>query len=177
MSLDKKSAVQILNSRAVIAAPGKYTVKVTSTTPFIREGVATTIVNFAAMTAYQLSKAQEHFAAGEYDEACNLNMSASQLQGRYVPSKGEVVDVEVTEITNKEDINILVVDSIVPRQATVAARAKFSFDEEEGNANSVSVADMKKALIDAGELTTVKANKLSEAEINTLYAQLQPEII
>lgn len=130
--MDKKSAVQILNSRKLVNKVGKFTLKVTSTNPFLRpDGTAVTIVNFAAMTAYQLGKAKELFAAGEYQEATNLNLSASQLSGRYVPAKGEIVDVEITEIENKEGINILVVDTIVPRQAERATAISFSMDDEE----------------------------------------------
>lgn len=132
--MDKKSALQILNSRRLVNKVGKITLKCTSTQPFERpDGTMTTIVNFNGMTEYQYKKAKELFAAGEYQEATNLNMSASQLSGRFVPSKGETVDVEITEIKNKDGINILVVDSIVPRQAEVAPRINFEdIDEETG---------------------------------------------
>jgi hypothetical protein len=133
MSLTKKEAVQILNSRKLIVKPGKVTLRATSVNPFQREdGTLVMIVNFNAMTNYQLGKARELFAAGDFDGACNLNMSASQLQGRFVPSKGETVDVEITEIySDKAEANILVVDSIIPRQAEAAPSVKFSFDEVE----------------------------------------------
>lgn len=129
--MDRKSAVQILNSRKLVNKVGKITLKCTSTNPFMREdGTATTIVNFNGMTEYQLNKAKELFEAGEYQEATNLNMSASQLSGRFVPSKGEIVDVEITEINNKDGIKILVVDSIIPRKAEAAPRINFFTEEE-----------------------------------------------
>lgn len=132
MSLDKKSAVQILNSRSLIHSAGKFTVKATSVSPFQREdGTLVQIVNFNAMTAYQLGQSKEAFAEGDYDSACNFNMSASQLQGRYVPAKGETVDIEVVDFINKDGVSILVVDSIIPRKATAATRINFSLDEEE----------------------------------------------
>lgn len=134
--MDRKSAAQILNSRKLITKIGKVTLKCTNTTPFVREdGTPTTIVNLNGMTAYQLNKAKELFEAGEYQEATNLGMSASQLSGRFVPSKGEIVDVEITEIPNKDGVAILVVESIVPRQAEVAPSINFftADDAEEAN--------------------------------------------
>jgi len=138
--MDRKSASQILNSRKLIHKVGKVTLKVTSVQPFQREdGTLTTIVNLNGMTAYQLEKAKEHFEAGEYQEATNLNLSSSQLAGRYIPAKGEIVDVEVTEITNKEGINILVVDTIVPRQAEQAPSINmFTAEDEESLVESKS---------------------------------------
>lgn len=131
--MDRKSASQILNSRKLVSKVGKVTLRVTSVSPFQREdGTMTTIVNFNGMTPYQLEKAKEHFSAGEYDEAINLNISASQLSGRFVPSKGEIVDVEIAMIENKDGVNILVVDTIVPRQAEVAPSISgFTADDEE----------------------------------------------
>ena len=144
MSLDKKSAVQILNSRKLITKVGKVTLRATSVSPFQREdGTLVMIVNFNAMTAYQLAKAKELFAEGDFDGACNLNMSASQLQGRYVPSKGETVDVEISEITNKDGVDILVVDSIIPRVAETAPSVKFSFDDEEETSEETAKAGKK----------------------------------
>lgn len=133
--MTKESAVQILNSRKLISKEGKFTVKVTSAAPFLRENndgskTPVTIVNFAAMTQYQLSQAQELFKTGDYQGATNLNMSASQLSGQFVPLKGEIVDVEVGTIQNKEGINILVVTSIVARQAEKAGTISFSLEED-----------------------------------------------
>ena len=145
MSLDKKSAVQILNSRKLITKVGKVTLRATSVQPFQREdGTLVMIVNFNAMTAYQLTKAKELFADGDFEGACNLNMSASQLQGRYVPSKGETVDVEISEIySEKAEANILVVDSIIPRVAETAPSVKFSFDDEEETSEETAKAGKK----------------------------------
>lgn len=145
MSLDKKSAVQILNSRKLVTSVGKVTLKATSIQPFQRaDGTLVMIVNFNGMTAYQLGKAKELFSQGDYDGACNLNISASQLQGRFVPSKGETVDVEITEIDNKDGVKILVVDSIIPRVAVTAPSVKFSFDDEEelAPANATAEAEL-----------------------------------
>lgn len=124
--MDKKSAHQILTSRTVIHDSGKYTVKVTSVNPFEDKH----IVNFNLMTGYQANLAKEAFMAGNYEQSTGkgTSLSASQLPGMYVPSKGEIVDVEVGWITNKEDVDILVVTSIVARKA-VKAQA-FSLELE-----------------------------------------------
>lgn len=134
-AMTKESAVQILNSRKLIAKEGKFTVKVTSAAPFLRENkdgstTPVTIVNFAAMTPYQLGEAKKLFAAGDYQGATNLNMSASQLSGQFVPLKGEIVDVEVGTINNKDGVAILVVTSIIARQAEKAGSISFSLEEE-----------------------------------------------
>lgn len=133
--MDKLQASQILKSRVLIPSAGKYTVKATSVNPFIREdGTATTIVNFNATTAYQLGVAKEAFLAGDYEAAVGkgTSMSTSQLSGQYVPSKGEIVDIEVSDHVNNEGIEILVVSSIVPRKAVKAANLNVdSWLEEE----------------------------------------------
>ena len=172
-SMTRKSAATILNSRKLVNKPGKFTLKVTSAANFIRsnkDGSKTpvTIVNFAAMTPYQLGQAQEHFKAGDFQEATNLNLSASQLAGQYVPAKGEIVDVEVDTIQNNEGIDILVVSSIVPRQAEKAASIT-GFSAED---SSLDIEDMRDALIEAG-MKKVAANKLSDEEVEEAYAELE----
>lgn len=130
--MDKQQAKQILSNRVLIPSEGKYTVKVTGTSPFMRGEQATTIVNFAAMTPWQVNKAKEKFNSGNFQEATNTNLTASQLPGQYVPAKGETVDIEVSEIENNDGVKILVVSGIVPRVAQKAsAITAFDDDEEE----------------------------------------------
>ena len=129
--MERTQAIQILKSRLLIPAAGKYTVKATSVNPFMREdGTMVTIVNFNALTPYQADLAKKAFIAGDYEAAVGkgTSLSTSQLNGQYVPSKGEIVDIEVSEIYSENvGANILVVTSIVPRKA-VQAKA-FSFEE------------------------------------------------
>lgn len=142
--MDRKSASQILNSRKLVSKVGKVTLRVTSVNPFVREdGTATTIVNLNGMTPYHLDKAKTAFANGDYEEATNSNISASLLSGRYIPTKGETVDVEIVEIENKEGVNILVVDSIIARQAESAPSISGFMAEEE--AEEENLAPAKKA--------------------------------
>lgn len=129
--MEKQQAIQILKSRVLIPSTGKYTVKATSVNPFMREdGTMVTIINFNALTPYQADLAKKAFVAGDYDAAIGkgTSLSTSQLNGQYVPSKGEIVDIEVGEIYSENaESNILVVTSIVPRKAVVAKA--FSFEE------------------------------------------------
>lgn len=131
MEITKEVALNILNSRSLITEAGKYTVKCTSVNAYTREdGFQSTIVNFNAMTNYHATLAKKAFKEADYEAAINnTSITASQLNGMFVPQKGETVDVEVGTITNKDGIDILVVTSIIPRKA-VAAK-KFSLVEEE----------------------------------------------
>lgn len=122
--MDKQTAMQILQSRVVINQEGKYTVKVTSTNVYTDPdtGVTRTIVNFNAMTPYNASVALKAFQEGDYDAATGkgTSMSASQLKGQFVPSKGETVDVEVVDYITKDGEATFVVSSIIARQAKKA---------------------------------------------------------
>lgn len=132
MEITKEVAINILQSRALVTDAGKYTAKVTSVNPFIREdGTQTNIVNFNLMTAYQADSARKAFKEGDFAGALNgTSMTASQLQGQYVPSKGETVDVEIGWHTNKEGIDILVVNSVIARKAVAAKKFSLELEEE-----------------------------------------------
>lgn len=132
--MDKLSAKQILQSRDVISTTGKYTVKVTSVTHNHQRdnGQTVNIVNFAAMTAFQKEQAVKAYKAGDFEEATRKALSSSVLDRQYTPVKGEIVDIEVGEIySDNAKANVLVVNSIIPRQATKATKFSFDFDEEE----------------------------------------------
>lgn len=138
MALTKSEAKQILESRVLVPRPGKFTVKVTNVTyghqRSNKDGSTSVvdIVNFAAMTPYQAQQAREKFIAGEFDEAANNSLSTSLLSGQFVPSKGEIVDVEISEMYSENvKENILVVSSIVPRRAEKASSFKLGLEEEQ----------------------------------------------
>jgi hypothetical protein len=130
--MEKDSALQILNSRKLISVPGKYTLKVTSATPFIREdNTVVNITNYAAMTPYQLQQARELFKAGDYQKATNQALSSSQrIANDYLPAKGEHVEVLVDEIVNKEGITILAVVSVTAIKTSKAGNVSFEEVEE-----------------------------------------------
>jgi len=136
MEITKDVALNILQSRSVVAEPGKYTVKVTSVNPFSREdGTNTHIVNFNCMTQFQASQATKAYKEGDYEGAINsTSMTASQLSGRYVPTKGETVDIEVRTHLNKDGVEILVVDSIIARKAVASKKFSLVLEEEPAEA-------------------------------------------
>lgn len=171
--MDKLQAKQILVSRKLVAGEGKTTLKVTNVNPFMRQlkdgsgSQLVHIVNFAAMTAYQLDKAQQLFKAGDYQGATNTNLSASQLSGQYVPSKGEIVDVEVTTILNNDGIEILTVSNITPRKAVESAKISSSLFDDEETEETTSAENI--AEVEAGQAET----ELAHAEA----AGVEPEVI
>ena len=136
MEITKEVALNILQSRSVVSEPGKYTVKVTSVNPFTRDNedgsqTNTHIVNFNCMTQFQASQATKAFKEADYESAINsTSMTASQLSGQYVPSKGETVDIEVRTHLNKDGVEILVVDSIIARKAVTSKKFSLVLEEE-----------------------------------------------
>lgn len=109
-----KNAVQIITSRTLINEPGKYRVKVTGTTPFVREdGTAVTIVNLGAMTPYHIAQAKAFIADGELQKATNQNLTSSPRSGRdFTPSKGEIVDVIIGYVTTSDGAQALLVTNM-----------------------------------------------------------------
>lgn len=131
VQLTKESAAKILNSRKLITAPGKYQVQVTAVTPFERDGQLTSIVNLAAMNDYQLGVAREAFKAGNYQEATNTQLSASQRIGKdYIPAKGEIVNITVDNVALKDGGEGLLITSLTEVPVTKATNVNFSFDDE-----------------------------------------------
>ncbi len=133
--MERLTAKQILESRVLIHSAGKYTCKVTSVNPYTdpETGNSRTIVNFNAMTPYNASQATKAFKEGDYEASVGkgTSMSASQLNGQYIPSKGEIVDIEVVDYVTKDGENTIVVNTIVPRKAVAAKAFSLSLEEEE----------------------------------------------
>lgn len=132
--MEKSTAKQIIASRSLIAKEGKYRVKVTNVTPYHRDlgnGIAqVAIANFNAMSNYHLEAAKTLFGQGDYQEACNQNLSMSIRKNDYQPTKGEIVDIVVSEITTKNDVTGLFVISMSPVAASTAAKIDMgAFDE------------------------------------------------
>lgn len=145
--MNKQDAKSILESRSVINSAGKYTVKVTHVTKgyVTPNGRVVDIVNFSAMTGFQASKALQSFKAGEYAESTDrTGLSTSVLDRQYCPSKGEIVDIEVSDhFSENVGENILVVSSIIKRQAEKAS--KFSLDFEDDDNSAEPAVDVIKA--------------------------------
>ena len=123
------------------------------------------------MTPFQVSESKKRFIEGlecekaeafeqaeeKFQEATNLSFSASILDGKFVPQKGEVVDVEVGTMVNKEGITIFVANTVIQRKAKEAININFSFEEtpvveenaaaEESEENITNIAAEEKALV------------------------------
>jgi len=132
MEITKEVALNILQSRSLVSEAGKFTAKVTSVSAYVRpDGTPTHIVNFNLMTPYQAGLATKAFKEGDFAGAINnTSMTASQLDGMFVPSKGETVDVEVSTHINKEGISMLVISSVIARKAVEAKKFSLSLVEE-----------------------------------------------
>jgi hypothetical protein len=131
--LTMDQAVRILQSRANIAQPGKYRVKVTGTTPYVREdGTAVQICNLAAMTQYHISEAKRMLNEGDIQSATNQNLTSSPRIGRdFCPQKGEFVDIIVDFVTTRDGQQALLVTnmSAVPVSQTTRVNAFSEFAE------------------------------------------------
>ena len=91
--MTKERSLQILKSRTVVNANGKYQVKVTSVHPHEDKH----IVNFAAVAIDQAIAAKEAFGKEDYEAAANSNLSTSIFEGNAVPNKGDFVNIQVAE--------------------------------------------------------------------------------
>lgn len=158
--MEKQNAINILKSRNLISTPGKYTVKVTSVTNFHKElaGGArqVAIMNVNAMTSYHQEAAKTLFGQGDYQEAVNQNLSASVRNTDYLPSKGEVIEIFVEEITTNNNVKGLFITSFNPVKAV--APSKIDLSSFLGESDSEERVDM----LGEGE-TAVGANVGAEA--------------
>lgn len=114
MSLSMNDARKIIRTREMITEPGKYQVKVTAATPYVREdGRSVVICNLAAMTPYHVAQAKQLFAEGNVQAATNQQLTASPRVGQdYCPQKGELVNINVGWVATKDGSNALLVQSI-----------------------------------------------------------------
>lgn len=142
-NLTVKNAVAIIQSRQQITEPGKYRVRVTGTTPFVREdGTAVTICNLGAMTSYHVAQAQAYLKAGDAQSATNQNLTSSPRSGRdFTPAKGEFVDVIVSYVDTKNGEKALLVTNMtaVPLSQTTSVKGFESFLTEAPVAQAAEV--------------------------------------
>lgn len=171
MEIDKRTAMNILKSRTIIGLGVTKNVQVTNVsfantdgTPFAWEegsssaGEPYAIANFNAINAYGKAQAQVHFANGDYQEACNTNLSARvslekgrQLQeAMYASVVGEkrtieLKDPESGELTGDTAETILV-NKCFPNMAKDASESKAEFDfGEEADMAGAPTADRQTA--------------------------------
>lgn len=143
--MEKKQAIQILQSRAFISAPGRYVVKVSNCGDFHKElpnGQSTVaIANFGAMTPYQMGEAKAKLTAGDIAGALNHNLSLSIRATDYRPAKGERVNIDVDFVTTKDGEQALLVVGLTPISAKSSGKCDFSDFLEEVEEGAVATAD------------------------------------
>ena len=115
MELTLERANQILDSRLIVAKPDKLHVKVTGVSTYensnfkrkeLANGIAQIgVANLQAMNLYQSDKADALLADGLYQEAVNQQLKISLLEGKYIPSVGEIITVCFDYVETKEKVN------------------------------------------------------------------------
>jgi hypothetical protein len=133
-TFEKEQVKRILSSRMLITKPGKYQLKVTQTPYFYEEGKRY-IINLGATTLYYVGVAKNALNEGNYQAALNAQLTGTvfvsdegEVQG-YLPQKGELVNVMITNHINKNNETILVVDSIAEVPVAEAKKAEGLFDD------------------------------------------------
>jgi len=101
--LTKEESIRIVASKGIISTEGVHRVKCTSVTPYHKDrgngAIQVAIANFNAKSDYQEAAALTLLGQGDYDKAANQGLSMSILQGQFVPTKGQVVDIVVEQLT------------------------------------------------------------------------------
>lgn len=124
--LTLESAVQIINSRKLIPnVDGYYAVKVGNVTPFEDRFIA----NFDAMSPYHLDEAKTSLKDGEFDKATNFRFTASLRSKDYIPSKGEILEIYVSEVTTKKGITGRFVTALKEIKAKNGASIQLSLED------------------------------------------------
>jgi hypothetical protein len=137
-NLTKENAARIMASRKIITQPGKYHVRVTNDVQYLAEQgtvhrelagglFQVSIANFAAATTYHVREFKKAMKEGDFDGAANNNLTASVRENDYIPSKNEVVEINVDFVTTKSGEQALLVTSYNP--LPVSAGSKLSMDD------------------------------------------------
>ena len=159
--MKRSTAINILKNRGLLTRGATQDVPVTNVSfvnaegqPFVWEegdnkGEPYAIVNFNAFNAYGKKQAEELFAQGEFQEACNTNLSArvpvkkgkelnNALYATVVMDEREIdVKDENGEPTGEKEMALLPT-KVVPKQLDSFAdkKVEFNFGEtEEDNSN------------------------------------------
>lgn len=127
--MTQETAMRILNSRKIIAEAGKYSVKVVNVNLHNEKH----IVNFAAMNMYQAKNARTALNEGKIQDSVNSNLTTSVFDGKWVPAKGDVVNIMVEEIkTKKGDMALLVTSMSEVKVSNKIIDFDFSAEAEAG---------------------------------------------
>jgi hypothetical protein len=136
--VNEEKVANIINKRSMITQPGKYRVTCGNVTPYSRQITETMaqshIVNLNAMTEYHVREAINYLGQGDYQEALNMKMTYSLLEGQDVPMRGETVDIMVEEITTSNGITGLFVTNLVTVTPTKPTNVNLNTFVKKGSA-------------------------------------------
>lgn len=123
--MDRNAAEQIIQSREFIASPCASVLKCTNVTFYEGKFIA----NFAAMTPYLVEKAITIMDAtpddGDFQAATNTSLSASLRPTDFIPSKGEMVKVVVSEVTTNNGVTGLFVTNVSELKAVKTSKVSL----------------------------------------------------
>lgn len=133
-NLTQETAERILNSR--IEVPNNFSGKIGNVEVthvqenyIDSEGREKTIINFKASSTHGLDEAFEMLSAGDIDASVKKSMSVSYLlpTNKYIPSKGEFVDLVITQEPRKDGSGTFpAVKSVIEQKAVVLTTRKRS---------------------------------------------------
>jgi hypothetical protein len=112
------NAAKIIKSRTLVTSVGYSNLRVTSIVPH-KEGF---IANFSAMTPYHQSEALKLMKEGDFQEAVNQNISINLRASDYRPEKGEIVRVNIEDITTANGVKGLFPTSIAKLQSNTSGK-------------------------------------------------------
>lgn len=194
MEITEKIAERIINSKVLVEHPNTPYKGVEISyigytdaegNPFEREdedgdptGEYFAIVSFKAMSPYQLEKAVEEFNNGEYEEACNHNLSmrmnVEKARELCAGTLGTLICHNVTvKDEDDEDVIALMARSFAPMEAVVAKKVtladllKKKAPKEEGKKDKKADKKAEKKADKKGDKKSDKKDKkvkLAEAD-------------
>ena len=132
--MNQERALQILKSRKLVNATGKYQVKVTSVHSYQDKH----IVNISAMNMHQANLAKKNLAEGKFQDAANSNLSITVFEGQVPPTKGSIIEVFVDNVKTKSGEVAMLVTSW---NELAVNNEIVSFDFEESTEESFSNAE------------------------------------
>lgn len=142
MEVTKEKARQIIDSKDIVNAPGKWTVKCIYTQKerqilkggTVKEGFA----KFNAMSEWQDGEADRLMTQGEYQRAANQCLNLSILEGQFFPQVGETVELIVEKITTSNGITGLFATSVIRIPAKTPIKREVKAQQEIAIARPVS---------------------------------------
>jgi hypothetical protein len=126
--ISKEDFLRFTKNRKMIAKADKYALKVRSVNEYLHptNGLIA-IINFDAVTPYHVKQIKEHLSVDDFQSASNTVFTGSVRVGKdYVPTKGEIVNVEVVDGATKDGEAALFCGGVTPRPVAEATSVDFA---------------------------------------------------